>query len=214
MQSEHPILVIGRSFGAGGRSIGRELSTLLGYPLYDSELLKESASEFGFAPEIFAKADERPPSFFKRLVTQSYGLQEVYMPVTLSGENLYHAQSRVIRHIASRGPAIIVGRTADYILRDFPSLVSVFIHAPLAYRAVKIVERGDAGDTAEAIELAKIKDRRRQEYYNYFTGRQWGMASNYDLTLDSSLLSPRENAELIEQFCKKRLSGQKNVKSI
>ena len=203
MEKGHIIVSIGRSFGAGGRAIGRQLSTLLDIPFYDNELLKEAAGEFGFSPEVFARADERPPSRLKRMVSMMYGVAETYQPITLSTENLYQAQSLVIRSIAQRSSCIIIGRTADYILRDFPRLLNVFVHAPVAYRALKIVERGDAPSEVEAIELARQKDRRRQEYYNYFTGRQWGVASNYDLCLDSSLLAPLENAELIEFYLKK-----------
>lgn len=211
MANDYPIVSIGRSFGAGGRAIGRSLSAILDIPEYDNELLKEAAEEFGFSREVFARADEKRPSVLKRLVTQIYGVQEAYnIGSNLSPENLYQAQSLVIRSIAKRGPCIIIGRTADYILRDFPGLLKVFIHAPLAYRACKIVERGDAADEMEAIELARIKDRRRQEYYNYFTGREWGVASNYDLTLDSSLLPPDENARIIASYLEKLKQSKLN----
>lgn len=196
------IIVIGRSFGAGGRAIGHELAALTGYPCYDKELLNEAAREMGFISEIFNRADERRPSRLKRLVTQIYGVQEAFGADTLSPENIYQAQSRVIRAIASRGPAIFIGRTADYILRDFPRLFSVFVHAPLAFRARKIVARGDAADDAAAIELARLKDGNRRDYYNYFTGRHWGRASNYDLTFDSSLITPAQGAGLILTFLK------------
>lgn len=200
MQENYPLISIGRSFGAGGRAIGRCLSELTGYPVYDRELLKESAQEFGFSKEVFIRADEKKPSMFRRLVTQAYGVQESYMTDTLSPESIYQAQSLVIRSIARRGPCIIIGRTADYILRDFPGLIRVFVHAPLSYRAHKIVERGDAATVTEAIELAKTKDRHRHDYYNYFTGRRWGEASNYDLTFDSSLITPAQGAEFITAY--------------
>lgn len=204
MEVSHPVISIGRSFGAGGRAIGRELAALLNFKFYDSELLKEAAEEFGISRETFARVDEKRPSVFKRLVTQMYGVQEAYnISYSLTPENIYQAQSLVIRAIARRGPCIIIGRTADYILRDFPGLIKIFVHAPLAFRARKIVGRGDATTVEEAIELAKLKDRGRQEYYNYFTGREWGTTANYDLTLDSSILSPKDNAELISIYFKK-----------
>ena len=204
MDTLYPVISIGRSFGAGGRAIGRSLSALLGIPFFDKELLREAAEEFGFSADIFSRADERRPSVFKRLVTQMYGVQENFNnAVSLTPENIYQAQSLVIRAIASRGPCIIIGRTADYILRDFPGLLKVFVHAPLAWRARKIVERGDALSEVEALELARVKDRKRQEYYDYFTGRRWGVASNYDLCLDSSLLSPQDNAEFLALYLHK-----------
>lgn len=198
---DYIVVSIGRSFGAGGRAIGRALSSIMEIPFYDNELLKEAAREFGLSKDIFARADERRPSMFKRLVTQIYGVQETFnISSSMTAENLYQAQSLVIRSIASRGPCIIIGRTADYILRDFPGLVKVFFHAPVAYRALKIMERGDAPSEIAAIELARSKDRGRREYYNYFTGRHWGEASNYDLTFDSSLLAPEEYAALLASY--------------
>lgn len=204
MANPGSVIVIGRCFGAGARAIGGLLSRSLGMPVYDREVLKEAAEGFGFSREFFARADEKRPSLFKRLVTQAYGVQEAFLSDTFSSENIYQAQSKVIRAIARRGPCIIIGRTADYILRDFPGLLSVFLHAPLSYRAPKIVERGDAASEEEAIELARQMDKRRQEYYNYFTGRQWGCAINYDLTLDSSLLPPEKTAEIIATFFNER----------
>ena len=201
MKYDHTIVSIGRSFGAGGRAVGRELSRLMGIPFFDSELLKEAAGEFGFESVIFERADEKRPSVLRRLLSQAYGVQETYnIKTALTGENIYQAQSLVIRAIAKRGPCIIIGRTADYVLRDFPGLVKVFVHAPLAFRARKIVERGDAADVRQAIELARQKDRRRQEYYNYFTGREWGSASNYDLSFDSSIVGAHTGARLIAEF--------------
>lgn len=203
MENIYPIISIGRSFGAGGRAIGRELSRILEIPFYDQELLKEAARECGFPSDVFARVDEKRPSALKRLVTQMYGVQEAFnYSANFTSENIYQAQSLVIRAIAKRGPAIFIGRTADYVLRDFPGLLKVFIHAPLSYRALKIVERGDASTEEEAIELARRKDRCRRDYYNYFTGRHWGSASNYDFSLDASLMSAQKCAEVIAFFLK------------
>lgn len=207
LTQDYPVFSIGRSFGAGGRAIGRELASRLGIPFYDIELLKEAAEEFGFSRDIFIKADERKPSIFRRILSQAYGVQDTYyIKANLTLENIYQAQSQVIRSIAGRGPCIIIGRTADYILRDFPGLVKVFVHAPVAFRARKIMERGDATNEVAAIELANQRDKGRQEYYGYFTGREWGVASNYDLTLDSSLLSTNACAEIIQKFAELRFN--------
>lgn len=198
----HPVVVIGRRFGAGGRAIGKIVAERLGISYYDNELLMETARQFGFSRHIFDGADEKRPSFLKRLLSQSYGVQEAYNTEALSCESLYQAQSRVIRSIAQKGPCVIVGRTADYILRDFSSLTSIFLHAPLQYRASKIMDRGDASSLEEATELAKRRDKDREAYYNYFTGRQWGVASNYGLSLDSSAGEPAEIADFIIAFLK------------
>lgn len=201
-EKNHPVIVIGRHFGAGGRAIGKLIAERLSIPYYDNELLMETARQFGLSSHIFAGADEKPPSFFKRLLTQSYGVQEAYSPDALSSESLYQAQSRVIRKIAEKGSCVIVGRTADYILRDFPSLTSIFLHAPVGYRAAKIVARGDAQTLEEAADLAKRRDRDREAYYNYFTGRQWGAAATYTISLDASTAEPTEIADLLIAFLK------------
>lgn len=200
--NEELIIVIGRKFGAGGRAIGKALSERLGIPYYDNELLKAAAIEFGFDSKIFANVDERKPSFFKKILTRGYGVQETFMPDTLGEESIYEAQSKVIRAVAKKGPCIIVGRTADYILRDFPGLVSVFLHAPESFRAGKIAERGDALNMQQALELARKKDKEREAYYRYFSGRPWGSASNYNLCLDSSMLNTDQAAELIISYIK------------
>lgn len=195
-----PIIVIGRSFGAGGRALGHELARLMDLTYYDNELLSAAASKLGFENEIFARADEKRPSFFRRFVTRSYGVQETFTPDTLSGESLYEAQSRVIKEVAGAGGCVIVGRTADYILRDHPSLTSIFLHAPKTFRASKILERGDAADLKSALELARKCDREREAYYNYFTGRKWGHSENYHYTFDSSKIPPRKIAEVIRDL--------------
>lgn len=203
MKKTDAIIVLGRKFGAGGRAIGKSLARKLGIPYYDNELLRQAAVEFGFSNHIFAQADERRPSFFKRIVTRGYGVQETFTQEALSPESLYEAQSRVIREVGKKGACVIVGRTADYILRDHPNLVSVFLHAPETYRARKIMERGDAVSDELAIELARKKDREREAYYRYFSGRPWGEAANYHLTLDSSKMTPDEAADFISLFIEK-----------
>lgn len=204
MEADHKIIVIGRKFGAGGRAIGRTVATKLGIPYYDHELLRQAAGEMGMSHEIFVNADERKPSFFKKILTRGYGVHETFMPDTIGPESLYEAQSKVIREVASKGSCVIVGRTADYILRDFPALFSIFLHAPLHHRAAKILERGEARSEEEALDLARKKDRERESYYRYFSGRQWGEASNYHLSLDSSLLSADEAADFIISFINAR----------
>lgn len=202
-KGDHFIIVIGRHFGAGGRAVGKLLAEKLDIPYYDNEILKETADQYGLTNDIFARADEKRPSFLKRLLTQSYGIQETYNPEAISSETLYQAQSKVIREIADKGPCVFVGRSADYILRDYPGLISVFLHAPIDYRAEKILKRGDASSLCEASEIARKMDKDREAYYNYFTGKEWGKASTYTLSIDASSLPPDKIAELIIDYLKK-----------
>lgn len=195
--SDNKIIVIGRSFGSGGRNIGKMIAEKIGIPFYDRELLKRASAEFGYSPHIFELADEKKPTLLKRIVSQSYGIAETYQPDTISVESLYQIQSRVIHSIAERSSCVIVGRTADYILRDFPNVISIFIHSPIEKRAMEILSRGDASNLEKAMEKAKKIDRERESYYNFFSGKKWGVADNYHLSFDSSKLSAETIAEIV-----------------
>lgn len=198
----HCIVVIGRQFGSGGRKIGKLIAAKLGIDYYDKELLSRAATSLGFSPEIFAAADEKKPSPLRSLLQGLSGVADNFHATTLSGEKLYEEQSGIIRQLADRGPCVFVGRTADYVLREYPGLVSVFVHAPMKHRAGKITARGDAANANAAEEIARKHDRDREGYYNYFTGRHWGRADNYHLSIDSSTLSEDDVAELIINYCK------------
>lgn len=199
------VIVIGRQFGSGGREIGRRIAEKLGIPYFDKNLLAEAAKAFGFDKDVLADADEKRPSFIRTFLGSSYGnTSDFGCWGSLSPDALYDVQSRVIGRICHAGPCVIVGKTADYIARELTNLFSVFIHSPEAHRARRIVMRNDAADEAEAIRIAKKADSKRESYYNYYTGRRWGAASNYHLSLDASMLSMEETVDLIISFLKAR----------
>ena len=199
------VIVIGRQFGSGGREIGRRIAEKLGIPYFDKNLLAEAAKAFGFDKDVLADADEKRPSFIRTFLGSSYGnTSDFGCWGSLSPDALYDVQSRVIGRICHAGPCVIVGRTADYIARELTNLFSFFIHSPEAHRARRIVMRNDAADEAEAIRIAKKADSKRESYYNYYTGRRWGAASNYHLSLDASMLSMEETVDLIISFLKAR----------
>lgn len=203
MKASGYVIVIGRQFGSGGRRIGRALAERLGIAYYDKTLLSEAAAKLGFNKEIFANADERKPSFLSSLTGLSFGADSWSSP-GLSSEKIYLAQSRAIRDIISRKPCVIVGRTADYIGRDLPNLISIFLHSPIEKRARHIMERGDSPSVKEAIELARKRDKEREGYYNYYTGRHWGVADNYHLSIDSSSMSDNNIIDIIVAYLEKR----------
>ncbi len=199
------VIVIGRQFGSGGREIGRRIAEKLGIPYFDKNLLAEAAKAFRFDKDVLADAYEKRPSFIRTFLGSSYGnTSDFGCWGSLSPDALYDVQSRVIGRICHAGPCVIVGRTADYIARELTNLFSVFIHSPEAHRARRIVMRNDAADEAEAIRIAKKADSKRESYYNYYTGRRWGAASNYHLSLDASMLSMEETVDLIISFLKAR----------
>jgi len=181
------IIVIGRQYGAGGRLLGKKLAETLDVPYYDKELLSEAADTLGFSRELFMKADEKKPSVIRSFLSFNYGSPSaLFSSYTISDDNIYKAQSKVIKSICEKGSCVIVGRTADYVMRGHPGLFSIFIHAPEKYRAQTILSRGEADSLEDALEKVHKNDRSRESYYNYFTNRHWGKADNYDLTFDSS----------------------------
>lgn len=202
------IIVIGREYGAGGRKIGKAVATMLGMDYFDKELINHISARYGYAPEILMRADEKKPSAFRSILMGKYGVMDIYGTSPMSREALYAAQADVIRQISSNGNCVIVGRTADYILRDQPGLTSVFVHAPAEWRAQNIIDRGETSGFQDALSKVNRADADREGFYNYFTGRTWGKASNYHFTLDSSLIAPEEAAEIIVRFATARAKGK------
>lgn len=198
---ENFLIVIGRQYGSGGREIGRKLAGMLGVDYFDKRLLSEAAGRIGYAPELFSRADEKRPSRLRSLLGFSYGsLTGSYSGGTLTPENLYAEQSHAISEICDGRSCVIIGRTADYVMREHPRMISVFIHAPLEWRAQRILSRGEVKDLDLAMEMARKIDRERESYYNYFTGRKWGDASNYHLSIDPSKISVDKAVEIIISF--------------
>ncbi len=199
------VIVIGRQYGGGGRKLGKALAKKLNVPYYDKELLAEAAERMGYSENIFNKADEKRPSFLRSLLSFNYGATSApYNTFSLNNENIYRLQSDVIRQICAQGSCVIVGRTADYVMREHPGLLSIFVHAPQPVRISRIVENKEAGGEDDAADMIKKKDHDRESYYNYFTNRKWGDAANYDLTVDSSKFDLDDIISLIELKLNKR----------
>ena len=200
-EGKHLIINIGRQFGSGGKRVAEALSRKLGIPAYDSELLSAAAEQSGYSKDFFKKRDERKSVFTLSNIfstTNRYSGGESY----LNDNALFKIQSDVIREIAGKGPAIFVGRASDYVLRDFECL-DVFITAPLEQRIKDVSEREGMSEEQARSHIAK-QDKERESYYNYLTFSHWGVASNYDLCIDSSLLGIDGTAEFIIEFAKRR----------
>ena len=194
------LINIGRQFGAGGKGVALILGERLGIPVYDNELLQKAAEESGFSPAFFRKSDERRRLWrFGSLFGQNRASS--YAPSGIDGTELFRYQSEAIRDIAQQGDAIFLGRASDYVLRDMECL-DVFICAPLEDRVARVRERtGMSAEEAEKYILRKEKN--RENYYNFFTLGNWGVASNYDLCLDSSRLGLEGCADMIIDFGRK-----------
>lgn len=195
------LISIGRQFGSGGKRTALSLGRKLGIEVYDNELIIKAAEHSGYSPEFFRKRDEKTSlltlqSFFGGL--NQYSAGDSY----LNDNALFGIQSETIRAIASQGDAIFVGRASDYVLRDFGCL-DVFISAPLEQRIRNVAER-EGINAAEAENLIRKKDRSRETYYNYVTFGNWGVAANYDLCIDSSVLGIEGTADIIIEFGRKK----------
>ena len=202
------VITIGRQYGSGGREIGRMVANALGIKYYDKELLTEAARSSGVCQEMFEAVDERTPSFFSNLWSFNLGFNTgAYLlgNTPLSDDRIYTAQCSVMRELAEKSSCVIVGRSADYVLRNNPRLVSVFIHASLEARVKRIMGRGDCETEDAARSLAAKKDKLRSSYYNFYTDKTWGNAASYDLSIDSSKLTSEEVCKMIVDYVHLRL---------
>ncbi len=193
---EKKIITISREFGSGGRTMGRKIAEKLGIPFYDKELVDQIAVESGFAPKFVEEHGEHSPtgSFF------SYAFAPQGVPGIMNGlstaDFLWNIQCNVILQLADQGPCVIVGRNADYILKDRPDALHVYVFADVPYRAERIVRLYGESEKSPEQRLAE-KDKRRRVNYQHYTGRTWGMAQNYDLCLDTGVLGEDYCAEIV-----------------
>jgi cytidylate kinase len=193
------IINIGRQFGGGGRRVAYELGRKLNIPVYDREIINKAAEDSGFSAKFFKERDEKRGFFsFTEIFTSGFGDTENYM----SDRGIFKIQCQTIERIAEQGSAVIVGRCADYILRENGNTLNVFLTSPLEVRAERIAQR-QGMSLEEARAKAEEKDRKRAEYYNYYTFGNWGAAENYDLCIDSSILGIEGTADFIIDFAKK-----------
>ena len=190
------IINVGRQFGSGGKLIALRLSGILGIPVYDNELISKAADESGFSRELFERSDERRSIFN---ISSFFGNGRFGGADNYVGDNeLFKIQSLVIKNIASKGSAIFVGRCSNYILREL-SCLDVFITAPLEDRMKRVAKRLEISLDEARTQIQK-QDRTREAYYNFFTFGNWGMSTDYDLCVDSSILGIDGTADLIIDF--------------
>ena len=196
------IITIGRQHGSGGREIGALVSKQLGIPFYDNDLIQLAAEKSGFSEEHFRDYDKYAKNSFLYSLVRGFQYHQSATGVWSLEDKIYATQSKVIRELADKGPCIIIGRCADYILADRPELVKLFIYGSLDSRAERVAAR--EGITKEkAIDKIKSADKRRQNYYNYHADTKWGDAQNYNLCIDSSFCGVEKAASIICDFVNK-----------
>ena len=201
------IVTIGRQYGSGGREVGRLLAEKMGVPFYDRELIELAAKEGGMSVDAFERVDEKPTnSLLYTLATGSAMMGSLrYAPQTELplNDKLFILSSRVIKELARKGSCVIIGRCADFILRDDPALCSVFVHADVEKRVERIVRLYDVPREKAESTIARM-DKQRSGYYNYYTGRDWREMEHYQLCVDSGALGVPATVDVIHAFVELR----------
>ncbi len=184
------IITIGRQYGSGGREAGQKLARYYKIPFYDNELIARAAKESGFAEETFARAEDKATNsllYSLAMGINVYGNQDFGFSGLSLDDRIFLAQSDVIRKIAAEGPCVIVGRCADYVLRERTDVFNIFIQASLDFRLKRVVEKYGESEK-KAGEVIVKQDKRRANYYNYHVGEKWMNLANYDMVVRSDLM--------------------------
>ena len=202
------VINVGRQLGSGGREVSAELAKRLDISYFDKELLNVASEESGLCKEFFEKADEKAS---QPLTGGLFGLRFPFSGNStvntmnyLSNDALFQIQSDAIRKLAEEKSCLFIGRRADYVLRDNPRCVNIFISASLPFRIERIA-RLDGISAAKAEEKINHVEKRRAEYYNYYSNKRWGAAESYHLCIDSSVLGIAKTTDFIEQFIRAKL---------
>ena len=195
------IITIGREYGSGGREIGKALAEKLGISFYDKQIISLAAEKSGLSPEFITNNEQRVRSGFMQNLAASAAYQSgffssQYLPLS---ETIFISQAQVVRDIAARERAVIVGRCADYILSGRKNTVNIFIHAPIEDRVRRIMALYQLSE-AEAMKAIATSDKERGNHYFRYTDRKWGKAQNYDLCVNSALMGVERTAELLVSF--------------
>ena len=195
------IITISRQFGSGGRTVGRMVAEKLGIPFYDKELVEQIALESGFAPKFVEEHGEHSPG----MSLFSYAFAPQGVPGVMNGlstaDFLWNIQCSAILQLAEKSPCVIVGRNADYILKDREDCLHAYIHADMDFRADRIVRLyGDSEKSPQA--RLKEKDKRRSVNYQHYTGRTWGASENYDICLNTGTVGVEQAADIIVSLVK------------
>lgn len=202
------VINIGRQLGSGGKLIGEKLAERFGISFYDKELINLSSRESGLCREFFEKADEQHShTIIGGFPGARFSLfSEGAIPYAnfLSNDALFKIQSDVIRKLVAEKSCLFVGRCADYILRDHLRVVNIFVCAPLEDRVARLLANHTTTEDEARDKIHRI-DKKRSEYYNYYSSKTWGMASTYHLCVDSSMLGIDDTVTFIEGFVRKRL---------
>ena len=195
--NQNKIITISRQYGSGGRIVAKKLADALGIPFYDNELITMAAEKTGLSVECFKDAEKTSiGNLFFSLTSLTPSIDAVGLPLN---EKIFLVQSQVIKEVAAEGPCVIVARSANYLLQANTNVINVFLQGDLEDRVKRAIDT--YGQDAEGAEALVVKtDKRRANYYNYFTGGKWGKAENYDLILNTSRMDLDKIVEVIKTY--------------
>lgn len=198
--NEKFIITVGRQLGSGGRIIAKELAQVFGISFYDKELIEKVSADSGLSSSFFERADESVnPSLTGGLLT------DFFQDVFLSNESLFQMQSDVIRKITETESAVFVGRCADYVLRDHPHFVHLFIAANLDDRVARVANYYSISEE-KSLALIEKTDKTRAAFYNYYSNKTWGAAKSYDLCINTSALGMEATTNFVLDFVRQKLN--------
>ena len=196
------IITISRQYGSGGREIGAKLAAKLDIPFYDNELITRAAKESGYAEAAFHNAETKATNSLLYSIAMgmsAYGNQEIGFSHLSLDDRIYLAQSDVIRKVAEEGPCVIVGRCADYILKEMENVIHIFVYADMDFRKDRAIRLDHLDPNKAEDEILKM-DKRRANYYNYHSGEKWGKATNYHLSINSGFIGIDNAVDCIKAF--------------
>ena len=206
------LVTISREYGSGGRLIGRMVAEKMGLPFYDREIIDMAVEQSGLSHEVIETAELRAKSSISYSLASVMPFSEMFSTEAMSiNEKLFMTQFDVIRQIGETDEGVIIGRCADYVLRDLPGVTNIFIHAEFEDRVKRCIE--SYGDDPATVET-KIKDydKARANYYNFHTSQKWGQYSNYNLAINTSYITDEKAADLIVEFMNTRIYKDQPVK--
>ena len=206
--SKKIIITIARQFGSGGREIGEKIAAALGFPLIDKELIKDAASKSELNEDIIKSVDESAANSL--LYTLAMGSNVLgttihfgyKMPIN---DKLFILQCDAIKEYAAKGSCVIIGRCADYVLREEPNLFRIFIYGDIDHRRERVKERHPELKSSQIIDVISKTDKRRASYYNFYTGGKWGKFDNYDIAINSACLGIEGTARVIADMAREKM---------
>lgn len=199
------VITIGRQFGCGAHEIGTKLAERLNIKYYDKEIIKRAAKDSGFNEKLFHFYDERPTRSFLYNVSADGFIPMTNNSISLEDQIMQY-QFDTIRTVAKEGSCIIVGRCAEYVLREHPSMISVFLHADDDFRLKRVISDYGYKEKDAAKEI-KAMDKKRARFHNFYSDNPWGDAKTYDLCIDVSKLGIEKTVDLIAEYVSKRFSS-------